>query len=189
MGWKASFVVAAAEGPGYLGSLPAHRPERARELVGRLFPAYREQDLSTFEAGIHPDADELYVGAYDLGVLVCQPDLAEAALRPGDPVVAELARRFPAVLTVGLHSVVDYVGYAYFEAGALVRAYAGTLEDGVVVDQGAPLPEEEGLPGVEDGEERAFRLTSRFFGVPLDQFDVWDLTLGRYVRRRGLFRR
>ena len=36
MGWKASCILVNERGPGYLGTMPAHDPHRARELIADL---------------------------------------------------------------------------------------------------------------------------------------------------------
>jgi hypothetical protein len=207
MGYKASFVVASERDPGYLGTFPSHHPDWASRLVAELYPdkPYEDAGLATFEDAIYPDT--LYIGAYDGAALVAEPTLRHEALRPEHPVIAGLSRRFPAggVLTVGLHSGSNFFSYAYFEGGRLLRAYAGDIDNGVTLERGQPLPEEEWLFGssivrdgrrvfLRDGEEwepdqmgtaLVFSVASCFFGEWLDSVRLLKLILSRYNRTRS----
>jgi hypothetical protein len=56
MGWKASCILINERGPGYLGTMPPHDPERARRLIADLgFGPCRSRGLTTFEEDIYPD--------------------------------------------------------------------------------------------------------------------------------------
>lgn len=212
MGWKASFIVANARAPGYLGTFPAHDPVRARALVKGLFPgrAYRSAGSTTFETGLYPPHDALAIGAYDGAAIVAGWE-AGAALRADHPLVAGLAAHYPAaaILTVVLLSATNSFAYAYFEQGVLRRAHAGSADDGVDEDRGPPLPAERpllatatvrggrrvfALDGAEYtvdqiGESLAFAVATPFFGVPLDAFDGWDLPMEAFAPRLSRWRR
>jgi hypothetical protein len=94
-----------------------------------------------------------------------------------------------------LHSVVNYWGYAIIQNGQKIRVKSGNGDDGVTIDIGDPLPQEEELlskskvdadgkrlyhldsdsdePYTEDqvGEEFVFQMYRRYFGEQLDHDD------------------
>lgn len=144
MGWKASCILINRRGPGYLGTMPPHDPERARRLIADLgLGPCRSRGMTTYEEGIYPD--RLVIGAYHGAAVIGAPDFVNTFAPMGDgPLMRRILEAFPqgAVLRVGLHSVVNLWNYAYFEGGRLLRAYAGCAEKGVMVDVGEWLPEE-----------------------------------------------
>jgi hypothetical protein len=200
MGWKASCILINERSPGYLGTMPPHDPQRARRLIEDLgLGPCRSRGMTTFEEGIYPD--RLVVGAYDGAAFIGTSDLINSSERIGhNPLILRVLETFPkaAVLAVCLHSVVNLFGYAYFEAGVLIRAHGGSAEEGVVVDQGERLPEEQ--PHFERsivrdgkrlfyadiggrmaefsaeayGETLAFEVMARYFGCPLDKLPGID---------------
>jgi hypothetical protein len=144
MGWKASCILINERGPGYLGTMPQHDPERARGLIAdlELGPCH-SRGMTTFDQGIYPD--HLVLGAYDGAAVIGTPDLIYSSEPMGrNPLILRILKTFPqaAVLPVCLHSVVNLFSYAYFEHGVLLRAYGGAADEGVVVDEGELLPEE-----------------------------------------------
>lgn len=109
------------------------------------------------------------------------------------------------MLAMVLHSVVNLFGYAIYQNGELIRVRAGSADDGLIIEQGEPLPEEEALFAksvlkdgeriyrteingqleefTEDtfGEEFVFDLSQRFLGSRFDQFDPWDLKMEKFT--------
>ena len=144
MGWRASCILINERGPGYLGTMPPHDPQRARRLIEDLgLGPCRSRGMTTFEEGIYPD--RLVVGAYNGAAFIGDPRIINAGFCPSDdPLPSRVLTLFPqsAILRVGLHSVVKLWTYAYFEAGVLIRVYGGAAEEGVVVDQSEWHPEE-----------------------------------------------
>jgi acyl carrier protein len=214
MGWKASCILINERGPGYLGTMPPHDPQRARRLIADLgLGPCRSRGMTTFEEGIYPD--HLVVGAYDGAAVIGDPQIINACLSlSGDPLIDRVLLLFPqaAVLRVGLHSVVNLWSYAYFEGGKLLRAYGGSADMGVVVDEGEWLPEERPhfersvvrdgqryfcteIYGEEVefdasayGETLALEVMGRFFGCRPDQghpqIDPLGLTMESFERER-----
>jgi hypothetical protein len=214
MGWKASCILVNEREPGYLGSMPPHDPGRAERLVAHLgLGRHRSRGMTTFDVGIYPG--RLVVGAYDGAAVVGHPRVADSCLDPGaDPLTARLMAAFPqaAVLRVGLHSVVNLWGYAYFEAGKLLRAHGGCADEGVMLDVGDLLPEErphfersvvrggervftteidgriEEFDASSYGEELVFEVMGRFLGCRPDQArgepDPFGLPMEAFERRR-----
>jgi hypothetical protein len=145
MGWKASCILISERDPFHLGKMPMHNSERARRMITDLgLGRFRSRGMTTFEEGMYPET--LVVGAYEGAAIIGHPNIANASLEPGtDPLTARILSVFPlaAVLRVGLHSVVNLWSYAYFERGRLLRAYGASADDGVVLDRGDLLAEEQ----------------------------------------------
>ncbi len=172
MGWKASCILVSERSPRHLSAMPTHDPERARRLISVLgLGPCRSREMTTLDVGVYPDA--LVIGAYEGAAIIGHPDIVNACLEPrADPMTARILAAFPqaAVLRVGLHSVVNLWGYAYFERGNLVRAFGGTADDGVVLDEGDLLDEER--PHFERSVVRDGR---RFFFADIDgQMEEFD---------------
>lgn len=171
--------------------------------------------MTTLDVGIYPDT--LVVGSYDGAAIVDHPVIVDACLSPGaDPLTARVLAAFPgaAVLRVGLHSVVNLWSYAYFENGRLIRAFGGSADDGVVLDEGDLFAKErphfersvvrdgqryfyaetdgqaEEFDASAFGEELTFGVMSRFLGCRFDRtregFDPIELPMESFepVRSR-----
>jgi hypothetical protein len=150
--------------------------------------------MTTFEEGIFPET--LVIGAYEGAAIIGHPDIVKSCLEPkADPMTARIMTACPqaAVLRVGLHSVVNLWSYAYCERGRMLRAYGGSADDGVVLDQGDLLAEEhqhfersvvrdgqrffykeihgqiEEFDAAAFGESLVFEVMSRFIGCRPDQ--------------------
>ncbi|HET6250198.1 MAG TPA: hypothetical protein VFE47_21080, partial [Tepidisphaeraceae bacterium] len=84
------------------------------------------------------------------------------------------------VLAILLESTTDMFGYAYFENGQLLRARAGSADDGVFFETGVALPIERKLKTYDetmDGEELVMELCRPFLGCRIDEYDAWDLKM------------
>ncbi|MFC0543775.1 DUF6928 family protein [Kutzneria chonburiensis] len=111
----------------------------AEELVRRVFPGYSTESIgegSLFEHEYPPD------------------DIAYATALPGVELLSDrrLARDLPSELPVhlrklgagrriimhGMHSVVDWLGFAVWEDGELVRSLSLSPDDGIVENIGQP---------------------------------------------------
>jgi len=220
MGWKASCLFANNREEGYLGSLPGHDHQRARQLIEQLeIGEFRSVDMSTFERGIYPDSNQLYLGAYDGAAIIGSHKITDRCFSGEVPdEVKRLTSAIPGarILAITLHSVVNLFGYAYYENGTLVRLRAGSANDGVFADYGEVLPEEERLfqqsvirngtrvfledtDGVQEelpedafGEEFVFELSRRFFDYRINErHDVWNLQMERLtpIEPKSWFRR
>jgi hypothetical protein len=209
MGWKAACILVSEREPGYLGTLPEHDSHAARELIGQLDLGLRRSvGLTTFDPGLYPDDGHLVIGAYDGAAIVASQDLIFGAVTgENDRVLQRLLKLFPAaeLLVIELLSVVNYFAYAYYRQGVLQRAYAGSAEDGVLVETGEVQPEEHDYfahSTVRDGERSfeldgeswtvdqvgdslAFRMASRFLGMSLDAFTGEALTVEEFVQPRS----
>ncbi|MEW4568865.1 hypothetical protein AB1L88_13455 [Tautonia sp. JC769] len=144
MGWKASCILVNDREPGYLGTLPAHDAEATRRLIDDLGlgPA-RSKGMTSFDEGMYPR--DLVIGAYDGAAVIGSPTVGEHCFTLGDdPLMRRVLDRFPEaeIARIGLHSVVNFWSYEFFDRGRLRRAYGGSADDGVLVDLGELLPEE-----------------------------------------------
>lgn len=147
MGWKAACILVNEREPGYLGTLPKHDSQAARDLVDQLgLGSYRSLGLTFFDSGIYPEDGHLVIGAYDRAAIVASQDLIFGAVTGENArVLHRLLELFPAaeLLVMELLSVVNYWAYAYYRQGALQRAYAGSADDGVLVETGELQPQED----------------------------------------------
>lgn len=168
MGWKASCIFI-NEGGGDLGSLPSHDPIRARETLNQLgLNNHISVETSSFDAGIYPEKDLLYLGAFPNSFLLCHQGITEdfflGAMDDFQVKTAKMemekeqkgaARKwvhlflktFPtaSVDVVLLHSSVNLWGYACFESGQRVRTRLGDNSNGTIIDTGEIQPFEEAL--------------------------------------------
>lgn len=208
MGWKA-FAVFATAVPGYFGTRPRHEAQRAEQLRLRLgLSGYAYVGPATLEAALYPRKGALYIGAYPDGAIVCETQLVcqlfDAAschkIGGGTAPFAEfkpaLLGLYPAgeVLALVLHSVVNLWGYSLYAGGKLRRSAAGASDDGIIANEGAPLPEERrvldacAIEEVDEevgGEELVFDVSARMFGQRLDAFDQFHLELSEYRKASG----
>ena len=95
-------------------------------------------------------------------------------------------------MAIVLHSVVNLWGYSVYSKGQLLRSAAGASDDGLLVNEGAPLPEE--LRGLKEcaidkvdeegyGEELVFDVSARMFGRRMDAFDELPLRMTEFKRK------
>lgn len=218
MGWKTSIIIASQQAQPNLAKGVVHDAEFADRIAAALPGDYTYVGHSTFEQGAYPYNGNLYVGAYDRSLIIGHMDLAGSCFN-GDvpPVVSAIESFLPGatVLALELHSVVNLYGYALFETQVLVRGRAGSADDGVFLDIGEPLLEEQPLfarsvfnddgeqvwpeefDGVVEemdhscmGEEFVFEVSRRFLGERFDCFDHDRLPMSEYkTRSRSLWRR
>jgi hypothetical protein len=124
--------------------LPAYDPEAARQLIDDLkLGPVRSKGMTSFDEAIFPR--ELVIGAYDGAAVIGSPTVGEHCFTLGDdPLMRRVLDRFPEaeIARIGLHSVVNFWSYEFFDHGRFLRAYGGSADDGVVVDLGDLLPEE-----------------------------------------------
>src|SRR5262249_52987925 len=151
-------------------------------------------ELTDFDYGVYPQKKRLVIGAYDGAAIVAGQDLVFGTVTGEKPsLLRRLLELYPDadILVVELHSVVNYFAYAYYRRGELLRAYAGSADNGILVETGDLQPEEqiyfthselrdgmryfefhgETYSADQIGEELAFAMARKFLGVQLDEFD------------------
>ena len=105
--------------------------------------------MVTIDDGLYPSDGGLYVGAYDGCTFLAEWSVADPFLNsPNDSVNVgareKLLAAFPEaqMLAMLLHSVVNLWGYAVIERGQVIRARAGSADNGTWLEEGAALSEE-----------------------------------------------
>ena len=208
MGWKTSIIIASQSEQPNLAHDGRHDADAAARIAAALPGDFEFVGESTFEEGAYPRNGNLYVGAYGSSLVIGHLDLAASCFN-GDvpPVVNAINAVLPhaSILALELHSVVNLYGYALFENNTLVRARAGSADDGVFLDVGEPIPEEQplfekavvntdgeqvwiyefdGVPEEMDhscmGEEFVFEISRRFLGERFDDFDHDELMMSEF---------
>lgn len=142
MGWKTA-VLAYAEGdPAQcLRAAGLLDPAATRDLVARLNPGWSGASAvgRALKDAVYPDEGIVYAGCFGGIDVVC--DRAVMIDRP-----SELPDRFIAAgsgrTTVlhAMHSVSDFLAFAVWEDGKLVRSLSLSPDSGIAEDIGAPLP-------------------------------------------------
>lgn len=186
MGWKITCIIANERDPGYLGTGPIHSEAEGREILRKLkVPVTVGSSRAFFGSGI--DAIDFRrtfcMGAYDGAVLIAGlPDLIGTIEREHNEFIERFVSRFSSatVFAFDLNSGTNYFAYVLYEKSVLRRKACGDAERGVVINEGALLPEEIDVLKeqedrdrdlVEHGEDLAFTICKRFFGCRFDEFD------------------
>jgi len=199
MGWKSCYIIVAEKDcpPGYLGTMPSHSTSRANEIIKKL--GYRYKNRTNSPIIDYPDEGLAIIGAYEKAAIIADQLVYDCFEDRNYELFQKALTIYPSGTTfiLILHSVVNLYGYALYENGQLVREFGGSSEEEITHEFGTPLPEEaeafarskivDGLrmfAGEPDenfpllntdqtpacyGEELAFMVVSRFYGVRPDQ--------------------
>lgn len=201
MGWSVALACASVGAPDAVFRSGLHPdPAAAEELARGLYPAATlvETGETMLDFALWPYEDEVFVGAYGDALVVCDRrlfQLDDDARRIADTVASALPGACCGVLV--LNSVLSGAWFRWYEKGELVRDVFVTADDGIVVDQGEPLPVEvpyraaidaggSDLPLPFDPEEFGLELAGAYlFGRPMtdrgeDGFLALDLPLRRF---------
>jgi hypothetical protein len=187
MGWSVALACASVGEPTAVFRPGLTSDARAAAgLARRLYPAATivETGDTMLDFAMWPYEDELFVGAYDGALIVCDRrlfQLDDDARRVADTVAAVLPGARCGVLV--LHSVLPGCWFRWYEGGRLIRDVFVTADDGVVVDQGERLPAEEPYWAVIDGGAGDVPLPfdHEEFGLRLAQ----TMLFGRGIAERG----
>jgi hypothetical protein len=206
MGFK-TFTIFCTDRPGYFGTSPTHDPARAAQLLSVL--GLQDYELISEEAYLndYPQKGDLYVGAYEGGVVIAHDTLPALLFdetsrkrnfgRVEDNAAFRQAIHalFPAgeVTALILHSVVNMWGFSVYRKGELLRCASGA-EGEFFGSTGAPLPEEEVLLAehpietIDSGEiayseDLVFDVSSRVFGCRYDEAGVDELKCSQFKRK------
>ncbi len=211
MGWRAACIFVNENKNTFLTGNSKPRPELVQNVLNSIgLDDFESRDETTLDSCLYPDDHETWLGSFEGGHIIASQDLSNNLLRGGESkVVRGLSDIAPngSILAITLHSGVNLFGYAYFENGVQLRARAGSADDGVFIDEGEPLPEEQKLFDlsemrdgerifkIEDngrvgeytedqmGEEFVFELCRRALGERFDGSDILELPMYS-VRRR-----
>ena len=187
MGWSGALACASVGEPAKVVRPGLSSDARAAaEFARGLYPAATlvETGDTVLDFAMWPYEDELFVGAYDDAVIICDRRLFwldDAARRVADTVAAALPGARCGVLV--LHRVVSGCWFRWYEGGRLLRDVFVTAEDGVVVDQGARLPAEQPYwTAIDDGAtDVPLPFDHEAFGLEL----AHSLLFGRGIAERG----
>jgi hypothetical protein len=150
MGLKMFCVFINEREPGYLGTFPAHDPEKAKEMLKKLgyseYSALKSfSQTTTLSDGIDWLKESIFIGAYPGATVICDEDLALDFFRqPHNERVKHILATFPNATIVVAFSISTCSGwgYAVYEEGKLVRMSSGDGDTGITHDFGSLLPEE-----------------------------------------------
>ncbi|MEU3983837.1 hypothetical protein AB0F77_27795 [Streptomyces sp. NPDC026672] len=142
MGAKTGLLVYADGGiPGLLRRVgPADR-DRTAAMMRRLYPGWeiKECEGSTLWDGVYPPKGTAYAASWpgvevigDQGVMIDLPSQL-----PQHLVAASAGRR---LVLHAMHSVVDWLAFAVWEDGRLVRSLSLSPDSGIIENIGEPLP-------------------------------------------------
>ncbi|MFC5186533.1 DUF6928 family protein [Actinomadura harenae] len=146
MGWTVALACATTGEPAEVFR-PGLTPDAAAgaDLARRLYPdaTLVETGETVLDFALWPYEDELFVGAFEGALLVCDRrlfGLDDDARRIADTVAAALPGARCGVLV--LQNVASGCWFRWYEEGGLRREVFVTSEDGVVIDQGGRMPAE-----------------------------------------------
>lgn len=172
--------------------IPTHDQSRARALIEDLkLPAWSgSQEMGFIQALTMRGPDTFALGAYAEATIYRDRSLYGDVLIEANPLLHRFVTNFIDyhVLFVELVGSMNAFGYSLYCGGSLLRAFAGSSDEGFTTDVGQLLPEEESYKSrlqastksksrfarrdaaiqPQDSEALAFSLTTRFFGCPLD---------------------
>ncbi|MCT4624995.1 MAG: hypothetical protein N4A46_15335 [Schleiferiaceae bacterium] len=198
MGWKCSMIIVDAPMIGAVVSNADTQP--FLEELG--YSNLEEIETTSTAKAIFPDMGTVYIGQFRDKLILTDQAFAEIPERHKPSAIEKkMAKLFPntEILTLSLHSVTNFWGYALSKDEYRLRTRMGAADEGTVMEKGEPLEEEKVLlkdsflkngnrfyPNPEDpqdpywedqmGEEFVFELWKRRFGKRLDFEDDLDDT-------------
>lgn len=115
--------------------------EATAALVQRVHPGYTVDYHSLGDLGddVYPPDDMTYAAAFDGVDIVCDRRFTEVLLSDLPPHLAQLCATRQTTILHTMHSMSDYVGFAVWDHGTLVRALALSPAKGIVENIGEPL--------------------------------------------------
>ncbi|WP_217545641.1 hypothetical protein [Streptomyces sp. GbtcB6] len=142
MGAKTGLLVYAdGDIPGLLRGVGAADRDRTAAMMRRLYPDWEieERDGSTLWDGVYPPKGTAYAASWPGAEVICDQrvmiDLPSQL--PKHLVAASAGRR---LVLHAMHSVVDWLAFAVWEHGRLVRSLSLSPDSGVIENIGQPLP-------------------------------------------------
>lgn len=211
MGFK-TFTVFASEEPGYFGTSPIHNPKKAKALLNTLGLKDYELVSEAVDLNDYPKGGQLYIGAYEHGVVIAHPLLPALLfdevgrnknfghVKANGQFCRAIHELFPTgeVMALNLHSVVNMWGFALYRNGLLMRCASGA--EGVLHSSiGTLLPEEKpmlakhSIDSLDSGdvvysEDLVFDVSQRMLGYRYDELDLEELKCSYFKRRSWLSR-
>ncbi|GAA3952976.1 hypothetical protein GCM10023085_39320 [Actinomadura viridis] len=124
-----------------LRGAPAPDPEQTAALIERLYPgwAIREDEPSSLGGGCYPSYGTTYATGFPGIDIICDQRvmLDHPSRLPAHLVEASAGRR---LVLHAMHSVVDWLAFAVWENGQLIRSLSLSPGSGVMENIGDPFP-------------------------------------------------
>ncbi|CCK29982.1 hypothetical protein BN159_5603 [Streptomyces davaonensis JCM 4913] len=145
MGAKTGLLVYAdGDVPGLLRGVRAADLDRTATMVGRLRPGCEIETCggSNLGDGVYPPKGTVYAASWPgVEVIGDQSVMIDAPSQLPEHVVAASAGR--RLVLHAMHSVVDWLAFAVWEDGRLVRSLSLSPDSGIIENIGEPLPFEQ----------------------------------------------
>ncbi|MFI5530680.1 DUF6928 family protein [Kitasatospora sp. NPDC051853] len=128
--------------PGLLKGAGEPDRERTAALVRRLHPGWEVEEIegSTLSEQVRPPEGLVYAGSWPgLDVVCDRRVMVDNPTRelPAEVVAEGAGRR---MVLHAMHSVVDWLAFAVWQDGQVVRALSLSPDDGIIENTGAPFP-------------------------------------------------
>ncbi|WP_369255180.1 hypothetical protein [Streptomyces sp. R35] len=142
MGAKTGLLIYAdGEVPGLLRQVKAADLLRTSEMMRRLYPGWEIEQLagSALGSGVYPPKDTAYAASWPGVEVICDQRVMIdfPSQLPEHLVAASAGRR---LVLHAMHSVVDWLAFAVWEDGRLVRSLSLSPDSGIIENIGEPLP-------------------------------------------------
>ncbi|MFB8756609.1 DUF6928 family protein [Streptomyces nigra] len=142
MGAKTGLLVYAdSDVPGLLRRVGAADPDRTVTMMRRLYPGWEIEECegSTLWDGVYPPKGTAYAASWPgVDVVGDQRVMIDAPSQLPEHLVAASAGR--RLVLHAMHSVVDWLAFAVWEDGRLVRSLSLSPDSGIIENVGEPLP-------------------------------------------------
>ncbi|MFG2477909.1 DUF6928 family protein [Streptomyces fagopyri] len=137
----ALLIYADGEVPDLLRHVEAADLPRTSEMMRRLYPGWEIEQVpgSTLGNGVYPPKDTAYAASRPGVEIVCDQRVMIdfPSQLPQHLVAASAGRR---LVLHAMHSVVDWLAFAVWEDGRLVRSLSLSPDSGIIENIGEPLP-------------------------------------------------
>lgn len=142
MGAKTGLLVYSdGDAPGLLRQVDAADLDRTTAMMRRLYPGWEIEECggSDLWDGVYPPKGTAYAASWPgVDVIGDQRVMIDAPSQlPGHLVAASAGRR---LVLHAMHSVVDWLAFAVWEDGRLVRSLSLSPDSGIIENIGEPLP-------------------------------------------------
>lgn len=127
--------------PDLLRQVDPAGPERTLDLMQRLYPGWEitEGGASTLADGVYSPDGTAYAASWPGVDIVCDRRfMIDVPSQLPEPLVA--ASRGRRLVLHAMHSVVDWLAFAIWEDGRLVRSLSLSPDSGITENVGEPLP-------------------------------------------------
>lgn len=142
MGAKTGLLVfAEGDVPSLLRQVDAADPRRTSAMMRSLYPGWEIEESagSNLAEGVYPPDGTAYAASWHGVEIVCdQRVMIDAPSRLPEHLVAASAGR--RLILHAMHSVVDWLAFAVWDDGRLIRSLSLSPDDGIIENVGEPFP-------------------------------------------------